>query len=205
VSDCGCSSVSAATAAERRALRVALGLNASMFLIGTAAGLMARSSGLLADAIDMLADACAYSIALLAIGRSDKFKRRAAFASGVILGVLGLGIIGDAARRALTNSHPEGVTMLTVASLSLTVNLTVLRLLRSFRQGEVHLRATWLFTRADVIANLGVILAGALVLWTGSRFPDLILGAAIGVYVAKEALEILRIERASDSMQSTND
>jgi cation diffusion facilitator family transporter len=176
-----------------------------MFLIGTAAGLMARSSGLLADAIDMLADACAYSIALLAIGRSDKFKRRAAFASGVILGVLGLGIIGDAARRALTNSHPEGVTMLTVASLSLTVNLTVLRLLRSFRQGEVHLRATWLFTRADVIANLGVILAGALVLWTGSRFPDLILGAAIGLYVAKEALEILRIERASDSMQSRND
>lgn len=35
----------------------------------------------------------------------------------------------------------------------------------------------------DVIANLGVILAGFLVAWTGSRYPDLVIGLIIGVIV----------------------
>jgi Co/Zn/Cd efflux system component len=42
-----------------------------------------------------------------------------------------------------------------------------------------------------VIANVGVMLSGLVVLLTGSRFPDLIMGGAIGVYVVKEAFEIL--------------
>jgi Co/Zn/Cd efflux system component len=57
--------------------------------------------------------------------------------------------------------------------------------------GEVHLRATWIF-RVDVIANIGVIASGVLVLLSGSRYPDLVAGTAIGGYVVKEAVEILR-------------
>lgn len=48
-----------------------------------------------------------------------------------------------------------------------------------------------MFTRADVIANIGVMLSGLLVLLTRSRFPNLLVGGAIGVYVGKEAIEIL--------------
>jgi len=36
------------------------------------------------------------------------------------------------------------------------------------------------------------VLSGLLVLLTGSRFPDLVAGAGIGIYVIKEAIEILR-------------
>jgi Co/Zn/Cd efflux system component len=64
-------------------------------------------------------------------------------------------------------------------------------MLGRFREGEVHLRATWIFTRVDVIANIGVIASGLLVSLTGSRYPDLVAGTAIGVYVIKEAFEIL--------------
>ena len=81
--------------------------------------------------------------------------------------------------------------MMAVAFVSLLVNATVLRMLGRYREKEVHLRATWIFTRADVIANIGVVLSGLLVLLTGSRFPDLVTGAAIGIYVVKEAIEIL--------------
>jgi Co/Zn/Cd efflux system component len=72
-----------------------------------------------------------------------------------------------------------------------------LRSLRPFQSGEVHLRATWIFTRADVIASVGVIASGLLLLGTGSRYPDLIVGAAIGMYVVKEAFEILREAHAA--------
>jgi len=196
VSDCGCQVQAASTADQRRVLGIALALNATMFVVGTVAGILAQSSGLLADALDMLADASAYTIALLANARPPAFKRRAALASGVILALLGAGVIVDAVRRAVTTSDPEGLAMFAVATLSLIVNAAVLRLLRRYREGEVHLRASWIFTRADVIANLGVIAAGALVLATGSRIPDLVIGCAIGLYVLKEAAEILRNVRA---------
>jgi Co/Zn/Cd efflux system component len=69
-------------------------------------------------------------------------------------------------------------------------------LLRRYRQDEVHLRASWILTRADVIANVGVIAAGVLVIAAGSRWPDLIIGTGIGLYVLKEAAEIVREARS---------
>jgi divalent metal cation (Fe/Co/Zn/Cd) transporter len=47
----------------------------------------------------------------------------------------------------------------------------------------------------DVIANLAVILSGLTILPTGFRFVDLVVGVAIGLYVIKEGLEILREAR----------
>jgi len=90
----------ARSAEERRILGIALALNATMSLVGMAAGLLAQSSGLLADALDMLADASAYAIALVAIVRAAAFKRRAALASGTVLALLGAGVMLDAIRRA---------------------------------------------------------------------------------------------------------
>jgi cation diffusion facilitator family transporter len=188
--DCGCHA-QARNEAERRILRVALVLNATMFLVGVIAGIIAQSMGLIADSLDMLADACAYGIALVAWNRSARFKASAAQLSGTLLLILGCGVLSGVVWRLLMGSHPEGFWMMGVALISLVVNATVLRLLDRFRHGEVHLRATWLFTRVDVIANLAVIMSGVLVLWFRSAIPDLIIGTAIALYVIKEAAGIL--------------
>ncbi|BBD79176.1 MULTISPECIES: cation transporter [Gammaproteobacteria] len=191
MSDCGCH-VQATNEAERRILRVALGLNATMFVVGIVAGLIAQSMGLIADSLDMLADASAYGIALLAWARSASFKASAAQLSGTLLLVLGLGVLLGVVWRLVMGSHPEGLWMTGIALVALVVNTTVLRLLERFRHGEVHLRATWLFTRVDVLANLAVIVSGVLVLLWHSAVPDLVIGTAIACYVLKEALGILR-------------
>jgi cation diffusion facilitator family transporter len=196
MSDCGCEAPEVKTEQERRVLRIALGLNAAMAVIGGLAGWIAQSTGLLADALDMLSDATAYAIALLAIGRSAVFKIRAATLSGGILLVLGLGVLFEVGRRLIYGAEPLSEWMIGTAILSLVVNLTVLRLLAPMRSGEVHLRATWLFTRADVVANLGVIFAGLLILWLGVPYPDYVIGTLIGLYVVKEAVEILRDARS---------
>ena len=195
MSDCGCHVDATQNPTQRRTLWIALVLNAAMAVIGGVVGWFAHSTGVLADAIDMASDASAYAIGLVAIGRNALFKRRAAQWSGMILLILGLGIIVEALRRGVVGSEPLSGWMMLAAGLSLVVNLTVLRLLRPFQRGEVHLRATWIFTRADVVANLGVLVAAGLVALTRSHFPDLIVGAAIGAYVVKEALEILRDAR----------
>jgi cation diffusion facilitator family transporter len=191
MSDCGCH-LEAQTAAERRTLRVALVLNATMAVLGALAAWWAHSSGLLADALDMLSDATAYAIGLAALGRSGLFKRRAAGLSGAVLAALGVGVLIEVGRRFLHGAEPVGGWMIATAGVSLAVNLYVLRSLAAFRTGEVHLRASWIFTRADVVANVGVLLAGVLVTLTGSATPDLVIGALIGLYILKEAIEILR-------------
>ena len=190
MSDCGCHA-EARNAAERRVLWIALGLNAAMALIGGIAGWVAQSTGLLADALDMLSDAAAYAIGLAAIGRAAKFKANAAMLSGGVLLLLGLGLLVEVGRRAISGSEPASGWMIGIALLSLVVNVAVLRMLVPLRSGDVHLRASWIFTRADVVANVGVVLSGVLVALTQSRYPDLIVGTMIGLYVVREAFEIL--------------
>lgn len=189
---CECAQQSAETAADRKTLRIALALNGTMFVVGVTAGFWAESTGLIADGLDMLADAAAYTLALLAIGRTLAFKRNVARLSGILLLILSLGIIIDVARRGLLGSEPEAAVMIGFSLLSLVVNIIVLRMLSKYRDGEAHLRASWIFTRADVVANIGVFASGLVVSVTGSRYADLVVGLAIGLYVLKEAMEILR-------------
>ncbi len=187
----------ARNAAERRTLWVAFALNASMMGLDGVVGLMAHSTGLLADALDMAADASIYGAALIAISRSVSFKTRVAQFSGWILLILGISLLVEVVRRVFSGEQPAPLPIMGVAFASLVVNVYVLRSLREFQAGEVHLRAAWIFTRADVIASIGVLVSAALVAWTGSRIPDLVVGGAIGLYVIKEALEILRDDRGS--------
>jgi cation diffusion facilitator family transporter len=197
MAECGCEPTAADTPQQRRVLSIALGLNATMFLIGVTAGVIARSSGLIADGLDMLADAIAYAIALAAAGRSSQFKASAARLSGLVLLTLGIVVLGDVARRIVTGEPPEGSIMIAVALVALIVNANVLRMLSRQSSEEVHFRATVIFTRVDVVANVAVIVSGVIVLATGFRFVDLAVGAAIGTYVVKEAAEILSEARAA--------
>ena len=203
MSDCGCHA-EARNAAERRVLWIALGLNAAMAVIGGIAGWVAQSTGLLADALDMLSDATAYAIGLVAIGRTARFKAHAAFVSGSVLLLLGIGVLVEVGRRAVQGSEPEGGWMIGVALLSLIVNTIVLRMLSPMRTGDVHLRASWIFTRADVVANIGVIASGVLVALTHTRYPDLIIGTLIGLYVVREAFEILSEAREAKQSSAGN-
>ena len=53
--------------------------------------------------------------------------------------------------------------------------------------------AVFICSANDVIANTGVIAAGALVAWTGSNIPDLVIGTVIGVVVLVGGIRILRL------------
>ena len=190
MSDCGCHH-EAKNAQERRILTIALALNATMAVVGGIAGWIGQSTGLLADALDMLSDATAYAIGLVAIGRTASFKANAATLSGIALLLLGLGVLFEVGRRVVYGAEPASGWMIGTAIVSFIVNMSVLRMLAPLKSGEVHLRATWIFTRADIVANVGVVAAGVLVFWLRSPIPDYVIGTLIGLYVVKEAGEIL--------------
>ena len=56
------------------------------------------------------------------------------------------------------------------------------------------MKASFIFTATDVIANAGVIAAGALGSLTGSAAPDLVIGLAVALVVLNGAIKILRLK-----------
>jgi Co/Zn/Cd efflux system component len=83
--------------------------------------------------------------------------------------------------------------MVAVSILALAANVTSLWLVARHREGGVHMRATYICTANDVLANVGVIVAGGLVAWTGSPIPDLLIGTTIAAVVFRGALRILKL------------
>ena len=184
-------------AGERRTLRLLLAINAVMFGVELVAGWLGESMGLIADSLDMLADAGVYTASLLAVGSSARRKTQAAAASGVIQLCLAAGVVAETGRRWVQGSEPASGLMIGTSLLALCANAACVFLLRRHRHGEVHMRASWIFSTTDVQANLGVILAGALVALTGSRLPDLVIGLLVCGLVVRGGVRILREARAS--------
>ena len=85
--------------------------------------------------------------------------------------------------------------MLLVGVVALAANVACLMIIHRHRDGGVHMKASWIFSANDVLANFGVILAGVLVLVYGSNYPDLVIGAIIGVIVLIGAFRILRLAK----------
>ncbi|MDY6830264.1 MAG: cation transporter [Thermodesulfobacteriota bacterium] len=197
MSDCDCCSPSAAARLERNTLWMLLVINGVMFVVEAGAGWWGESSGLVADSLDMLADAFVYAISLYAVGRSPGIQTGAARASGVLQMLLGLGVLVDVARRFVYGSEPVSLLMITVGAVALAANISCLLLLSKHRQGGVHMRASWIFSTNDVIANLGVILSGALVMVLGTRVPDLVIGAVIAFIVVRGGVRILGEAKAA--------
>jgi cation diffusion facilitator family transporter len=197
MSGCGCGDIEIKNRAESKVLWQLLAINAVMFLLEFVIGWLAQSTGLIADSLDMLADAGVYGIGLYAVGRSLRAKTHAASVSGILQIALATLVVVDVLRRYVVGSEPFAGLMMGVSLLALAANLACLALLAKHRDGEVHMRASWIFSTNDVLANLGVILAGALVYFTGSRTPDLIIGLIIALLVARGGVQILREARVS--------
>lgn len=65
------------------------------------------------------------------------------------------------------------------------------------------MRATWIFTRNDVIANLGVITAGILVAYFSTAIPDLVIGCIISAVVIRGGIQIINEAKEARSSQLT--
>jgi len=182
----------AGTIQQRKTLLIVLAINAFMFVFEFALGLAAESTGLIADSLDMLADATVYSLSLYAVGKTDALKGRAATISGVVQTLLAVLVIVDVFRRFTFGSEPVSALMVGVGVVALIANSICLSLISRHREDGVHMRASVIFSKNDVIANIGVIVSGALVWVLDSRYPDLVIGIVIAIIVLRGGLQILR-------------
>jgi len=200
MSGCDCN-IDIKNQSQRRTLIVLLAINGVMFVAEIIAGILGDSTALIADSLDMLADASVYAIGLYAVGKSLNTKVKAAHISGIFQIILGTGVLFDILRRFMTGSEPEPLFMVGVGIVALVANSLCLLLIYKHREGEVHMRASWIFSKNDVIANLGVVGAGLLVAWSNSPWPDLIIGLLIASIVIRGGFHIVKEAREEQQKQ----
>ena len=183
---------------EAKTLKYLLAINFTMFLIEIVIGFYADSTGLLADGLDMFADSLVYSLSLYAIGKSLAMKHRAAFLSGVMQIALGLLCLVEVGRKFYFGSEPLSSYMITISLIALVANLFCLVLIHKHKDGEVHMKASWIFSANDVLVNTGVVISGIFVYLLNSNIPDLVIGGVVSLIVIKGGMSIIRLSRVNN-------
>jgi cation diffusion facilitator family transporter len=198
-SDCGCTGDTVRAEhdpAYRRALWIVVILNLGFGLCEIVGGFIANSQALKADSLDFIGDGSITLVGLIALGWSAAGRARVALTQGLFLGALGIGVIAVAIIRAINAEPPEAELMGAIGVAALIVNVSAALVLSRFREGDANVRAIWLFSRNDAITNIAVIVAAALVAWTHSAWPDLLVAGVIALLFLHSAFEIIRNARS---------
>jgi len=183
----------------RRVLLTVAALNFSYFFVEFFVALAAGSVSLLADSVDFLEDTSINLLILVALGWP--LARRAVVGKGLAVVILApAAVAGWQAIGRFSSPEAPDVLPVVLASLgAIAVNGTSAWLLSSVRRhGGSLSRAAFLSARNDVVVNTSIIAMALLTAWTGSGWPDLLLGCGIillALHAAHEVWEVSEDER----------
>ena len=190
----------------RRALWIALGVNAVMFAVEFVAGSAADSRSLQADALDFLGDSANYAISLTVASMALVWRARSALLKGLTLLAFGAWVLATAILAFVNGAAPQPETMGIVGAAALIANVGVALLLYRFRTGDANMRSVWSCSRNDAIGNMAVMVAALGVFRTGSAWPDLLVAGIMaalaisgGAQIVRHARDELRSERQTAS------
>jgi cobalt-zinc-cadmium efflux system protein len=190
---------------ESRRLCWALLLNGAFILTELVAGIAVNSLALISDAWHNLTDVLALVIAWLAVrqvrrpadaARTFGYHRAgilAALGNAVLLGAVTFSLSLEALRRLREPPlSPSGAgVIMGVAAAGVVINGAVAVLLRHCGR-DLNLRSAFLHMLADALVSLGVVVAGAGMLWTGWTWPDPVASLVIGVIILMGTWRIVR-------------
>ena len=198
------SHLSAVRAQNRRSLALVLAITAAITVVELVGGLLTGSLALLADAAHMLSDNLALGLALVAVWlagrpstpeRSFGYQRAevlAALLNGLVLVVLAIWIFVEAWGRLSDPPEVLGGWMLAVALIGLAANLVAATILARAAHSSLNVQAALRHVVADALGSAGVVVAALVILTTGWRYADPLVGAVIAVLVLASSWSVLR-------------
>ena len=183
----------------RRVVLTVAALNFAWFWVEVAVALAIGSVALFADSVDFLEDTAINLLIALALGWG---LRHRALAGRVMAGVLlvpAAAAVWQAVAKWGDPTPPAVGWLVATAGSAAVVNGVCAWLLARVRTSGGSLsRAAFLSARNDVLVNVAIIVMALVTLWTGSGWPDLLLGlgiVALGVHSAVEVWEVAGEER----------
>ncbi len=176
----------------RRRLWAVIAINGVMFLVEMFGGALAGSRALQADALDFLGDTLTYGVSLLVIGAAVPVRAWAAFAKGVSLTLMGVGVFAWTAYHVLVLGVPRAELMGGIGALALAANLMSVLLLMKYKDGDANVRSVWLCSRNDAIGNVAVMVAALGVWGLDNKWPDLAVAAIMAALFLYSSARILQ-------------
>jgi cobalt-zinc-cadmium efflux system protein len=174
-----------------RAFALGTVLNLAFVGVEGAAGLWTNSVALLADAGHNLSDVLGL---LIAWGGAELAKRPAsarftygmrgssilaALTNAVLLFIAVGAILLEAVQRLSDPAPVPGGTVMIVAGIGIVVNLATALLFARGRKGDINIRGAYLHMAADAAVSAGVVIGGALILFTGAAWIDPVISLLI--------------------------
>ncbi|WP_336885239.1 DUF2127 domain-containing protein [Brevibacterium daeguense] len=175
----------------RRVVLVVALLNFAYFFVEFGIALAAGSVALLADSVDFLEDTSINLLIFMALGWHP--SRRALMGKAMALIILVPAAVAgwEALRRFSDPTAPDVVPVVLASLGAVAVNGAGSWLLVRVRHhGGSLSRAAFLSARNDVLVNVAIIVMAIITVWTGSGWPDLILGCFIVVLALHAAYEV---------------
>ncbi|GAB4054370.1 cation diffusion facilitator family transporter [Catellatospora paridis] len=193
-----------ATGRHRRALAAVLAISLVIFVVEVVGAVVTGSLALLADAGHVLADAGGVALALGAavLAARPPTERRtwgwaraevlAAAINGLVLAGMGVYVLIEGVRRLFVPAevHPGGMALF--AALGLVGNAIGIAILYRVRDASLNMRGAFLEVATDTATSVGVLVAAAVIAWTGYTQADALVSILIGLVIVPRALKLLR-------------
>ena len=185
-----------ATASYGRAFAIGIILNSIFVVIEAGYGFWSGSMALVADAGHNLSDVLALVIAwgaAIMSARPASARYTYGYKSSSILAALanaGLLLVAIGAiaietfRRFLEPAPVQGTTMIVVAGIGIVINTVTALMFMGGRKHDLNIRGAFLHMAADALVSLGVVIAGAAILWTGAHWIDPVTSLLIVAVIA---------------------
>jgi cobalt-zinc-cadmium efflux system protein len=186
------------------AFAVATLLNFALVAAQVFYGLAANSIALLADAGHNFGDALGLLLAWAAymVGRWRPTERHtygfrsasilAALSNSVLMLIATGAIAVEAIRRFYEPSEVAGLTVMVVAAAGIVTNGLSAWLLMAGRKGDLNVRSAFAHMVADAAVSLGVVVAGAVIWFTGWIVIDPIMSLVISAVIVWGTWGLLR-------------
>lgn len=182
-------------AAFNRAFGIGIALNIGFVLVEAYFGWRAHSLALLADAGHNLSDVLGLMLAWVGmmVARmrpDDRYtygRQRASILAALVNALVLLAVMGGMAWEAIQRfSNPlpiQGETVIAVAAAGVLVNGATAWLFMSGSHDDLNIRGAFLHMAGDALVSLGVVVAGAVYLWSGWLWLDPLLSLAIALLI----------------------
>jgi cobalt-zinc-cadmium efflux system protein len=187
-----------------RAFAIATVLNVGLVIAQIIYGLLANSMALLADAGHNFGDVLGLVLAWLAHSAAQKpptarytygFRSAsilAALFNSLLLLVATGAIAWEAIRRLGEPAEVAGLTVIIIAAIGIVVNGGSALLLMAGSKGDLNLRGAFLHLLGDAAVSVGVVLAGASILFTGWFWIDPLVSLAVSAVIVFSTWGLLR-------------
>lgn len=187
-----------------KAFLIGIVLNSVFIAFEVVFGFIADSLSLLADAAHNLSDVLGLVLAWVAVMLSKRiaserrtygWKRSTVLAAllNALLLLVGVGaIFWEAIQRFGKPAEVQGGIVIWVAALGILINGATAWLFMSGRKDDLNVRGAFLHMAADAGVSAGVMISGALILWTGWQWLDPMVSLLVGVLILVSTWELFK-------------